>query len=85
MPTKQRTKSQRKLKSQFPRRVIRWPEAKARSGYKSDTSFRKAIQRKELPQPFRISDSGRVLVWFASEWDEWEIQQKQKRDTEQVS
>jgi predicted DNA-binding transcriptional regulator AlpA len=85
MPTKQRTKSQRKLESQFPRRVIRWPEAKSRSGYKSDTAFKKAIERGELPKPFRISDTGRLLGWFASDWDDWEAQRKQKRDTEQVS
>jgi predicted DNA-binding transcriptional regulator AlpA len=48
------------------RRVLREPEARAATGL-GKTQFWAAVDRGDLPQPFRLFDGSRALLWFQDE------------------
>jgi predicted DNA-binding transcriptional regulator AlpA len=49
------------------RRVLREPEARAATGLRK-TQFWEAINRGDLPQPFRLFDGSRALLWYEDEF-----------------
>ena len=52
-----------------PRRLLRKPEVKSRSGFKSDSGLYDAIARGEFPKPIKIGV--RASAWIESEIDAW--------------
>ncbi|MBI2798991.1 MAG: AlpA family transcriptional regulator [Gammaproteobacteria bacterium] len=52
-----------------PRRLIRKPEVKNRSGFKSDSGLYDAIARGDFPKPIKIGT--RASAWIESDIEDW--------------
>jgi len=61
--------------------VLRRADAQAFTGL-SDTQFEEKVANGELPQPFKVTDSGRTVAWLRKELEDWLAARVKKRDEE---
>lgn len=63
--------------------VLRWPDAMNWAGV-GQTRLREMIAEGTFPQPFKISDNGRNVVFLKEEVQAWLAARVATRDTEQA-
>jgi predicted DNA-binding transcriptional regulator AlpA len=70
-------------KRELTGRVLRWPDAMNWAGV-GQTRLGEMIADGAFPQPFKISDNGRNVVFLKEEVEAWLAARVAARDTEQA-
>jgi predicted DNA-binding transcriptional regulator AlpA len=68
------------MSSKSPRPIIRLPKVLGEYWPGGKTSLDDAEARGETPARVPLTDGGRMVAWFESEWIEWLERRKAERD-----